>query len=268
MESVFESRDYKAFLKAWIEARPRAGRGESRRIAAKLGVSTTLVSQVINGDKNFTMEAASDLCDHLALSDRETDHFLLLVDHARAGSHGLRQRIKRRIDASREAARKLSERVERDRDLSETEAAVYYSHWIYTGLTNWIATQPHASVDQIAERLKMPPQMVAKVLSFLVESGILVNKGGSFDIGVKRTYIGADSPLVVKHHQNWRLQGFNRMPFTDKQNVFYTFPMSLSAEVADRIRADLPAYVEKLTKWIVPSPSEVVRCLNIDWFEY
>jgi len=29
----------------------------------------------------------------------------------------------------------------------------------------------------------------------------------------------------------------------------------------------LPSFIEKINKWILPSESEVVRCLNIDWFE-
>jgi uncharacterized protein (TIGR02147 family) len=266
--TVFEAKDYKSFLKTWIDQRPKGGRGESRKMAEKLHVSTTLVSQVINGDKHFTMETASDLCDHLGLTERETDHFLLLVDYARAGSHGLKLRIWRRIEASREAARKVSERIKRDKDLSETQAATYYSHWIYSGLTNFIAVQPAASIDEMAERMKVPAPLVARVMSFLVESGILVHKEGKYDIGFKTIYLSNESPLVVKQHQNWRIQAFNQMAFSTKQNCFFTMPMSLSVEVAEKIRADLPDYIEKISKLVGPSPSETLRCLNIDWFEY
>lgn len=266
--SVFEASDYKEFLKNWLLARPKGGRGESRKIAAQLGVSTTLVSQVLNGDKHFTMEAASDLCDYLALSERETDHFLLLVDYARAGSHGLRLRLKRRIDQSRKAAQKLSVRLEKDRDLSDSEIAVYYSHWTYTGVRNLIATAPEIETEQIAKRLNMPLHTIVKVMSFLIESGILVQNQGRYESGAKRTHLGADSPLVVKHHQNWRLQGFNRMNFAKESDLFYTAPMSLSNELAERVRADLPAFIENIVKLVGPSPSEVVRCLNIDWFEF
>ena len=268
MASVFDSDDYKSFLKEWISERPKGGRGEARRMAEKLGVSTTLISQILNGDKHFTLEAASDLCDHLGLSEQETDHFLLLIDYARAGSHGLRKRLKRRIDLSRETARKIKERFREERSLTDAEAAIYYSHWVYTGVTHLIATEPRLTIDDISARLQVPKHMIHKVMSFLLDQGILVNDSGAMDIGTKVTVIGADSPLVVKHHQNWRLQAFNRMPFAKDSDLFITVPMSVSAEVADRIRQDLPAYFEKLAKWVGPSKSEVVRCLNIDWFEY
>lgn len=268
MVSVYETTDYKVFLRGWLGARPKGGHGEGRRIAEKLGISTTLVSQVINGDKHFTMEAASDLCDHLGLSEREADHFLLLIDYARSGSIGLKKRIEKRIEESREAAMALAERFKRSRELEPAEAAIYYSHWSYTGITNWIATRPEASVDEIAKHLRLPEAMVARVIAFLVETGILLNRGGQYEIGPKSTYTGPDSPLVVKHHQNWRIQGFNRMPYKSNKDFFFTSAMSLSEEVAERIRAELPDFVEKIHSLVGPSPSEVVRCLNIDWFEY
>ena len=268
MQTVYEAPDYKSYLKDWITDRPKGGRGESRKIAEKLGVSTTLVSQVLNGDKHFTMEAASDLSDHMGLSDRESDHFLLLVDHARAGSHRLKQKLEKRIQASRMAARKLSERVGEYRALTDAESAVYYSHWGYSGVTNLIAVDPQADIEQMAARLKVPENLIKNVLNFLLESGVIVNQGGSLVVGSKLLHIDSQSPLVVKHHQNWRLRAFDKMPFKREEDLFFTAPMAVSSEVAEKIRADLPAYIQKVSEWVGPSKEEVVRCLNIDWFEY
>ncbi len=268
MISVFEFKSYKEFLREWIRGRPKNGRGESRRIAARLGLSTTLISQVLNGDKHFTAEAASDLCEYLGLSEKEADQFLLLVDHARAGSHGLRSRLMRKIEKAQADAKKLSERMEDDRSLTDAEAAVYYSHWVYTGVTHLIACEPRLSYEQMSERLQLPMHMITRVMNFLLNSGLIVNRGGSLEMGLKHIHVGAESPLVAKHHLNWRLRAFDRMPHSRDNDLFLTAPMSLSREVADRIRADLPSYIEKIVKWVGPSPSEVVRCLNIDWFDY
>lgn len=267
--SVFEVSDYKAFIRDWVETRPSGGRGQYRQMASSLGVSTTLVSQVVNGDKHFSMENAADLAEFMALGDRESEHFLLLVEHARAGTHRYRERIQKRIDKARRAAQQLSERLEKDRALTDHESAIYYSNWTYTAITHLIACEPLLTVDDIAERLHVPRPAVAKTFSFLVESGLLVAKdGGGHDVGPKLTHIGADSPLVVKHHQNWRLKGMNQMVSKADNDLFYTAPMSLSLETANQIRAELPAFIEKIIKWVGPSPSETVRCLNIDWFEY
>lgn len=227
-----------------------------------------MVSQVINGDKDFTTEAASDLCEYLGLSEREAEHFLLLVDLARAGSHGLKLRITKRIERSREQAKQLSERMQKDRDLSDAESAVYYSHWIYTAITHLVAVQSDIGSEEVAVRLHVPVHFVSRAIAFLLDSGILAHRGSGYAIGLKMSHIGADSPLVVKHHHNWRLQAFNRMSYAKDSDLFYTAPMSLSREVAERIRADLPTYIQKLIGWVGPSESEVVRCLNVDWFAW
>jgi len=44
--------------------------------------------------------------------------------------------------------------------------------------------------------------------------------------------------------------------------------MALSRDVANRVREELPALIEKINKWVMSSSSsDVARCLNVDWFE-
>lgn len=58
------------------------------------------------------------------------------------------------------------------------------------------------------------------------------------------------------------------MNLQNENDLFFTSPMSLSKEAAEKIRQELPAFIEKISKIVIPSKSEVIRCLNIDWFEY
>lgn len=269
MASIFETDNYKVFVREWVAERPSGGRGEYRRMAENLGISTTLISQVVSGDKDLSMENSVDLTEYMGLGERESEHFLLLVEHARAGTHRYRERLRKRIDKARSNAQKLSERLEKDRVLTDHEAATYYSNWAYTAITHLIACEPTLSIDAMATRLHLPRVTVAKIMSFLSETQILIPKeSGGLDVGSKLTHIGADSPLVVKHHHNWRLRGFDQMMFADDADLFYTAPMSLSHETAKQIRAELPTFIEKIIKLVGPSPSETVRCLNIDWFRY
>jgi uncharacterized protein (TIGR02147 family) len=267
--SVYETLDYKLFIRSWVEGLPGGGRGTYRKLSDSLGVSTTLVSQVVNGPKHFSMENAVDLAEFMALGDRESEHFLLLVEFGRAGSHKYQERLKRRIAKAQSAAQQLSERLEKDRVLTEHESATYYANWTYTAITHLIACESKMTVDDLAARLNLPRTVVAKTVAFLVETRILLSRpDGGMEVGPKLTHVGADSPLVIKHHQNWRLKGFNQMIQKGEKDLFYTAPMSLSHETSALIRAELPAFIEKIVKWVGPSPSETVRCLNIDWFEY
>ncbi len=265
--NIYEFTDYKEFVRSWIAELPKSGRGELRRIAARLGVSTTMVSQVFNGEKHLSLELACEFADYLGLSDIETEYLFLLIDYGRAGSYRLQQQLKRRIEVRRQDAKRLASRLSKDIELSEATKAIFYSSWLFSGVRNLAALQG-SDVESIASHLKVPRNQVQKVLDFLLREGLVIQKAGKLSVGARRTHLPADSPLVTKHHQNWRLQGFQKMVFSDSKNLFYTGPMTLSHEVAAKVREELPALIEKVNKWVIPSASEVAHCLNIDWFEY
>lgn len=267
--NIYEFRDYKAFLNDYLETLPKKGRGEYRKWALKLGVSTTLISQIFKGEKNLNLEMASDLADHLGLSPEETEYLFLLVEFARAGSERLKQKLEKRIKGLQERAKKLSERLPKDVELSEQQQVQFYSSWLYAGVRIASAQPQVQTAEEIAQALNQPRAAVQKVLQFLLETGLCVYRDGKLDVGALRMHLGSDSPLVSKHHQNWRLRAMEKMSVHDEaRDLFYSAPMALSEDVAARVRAELPAFIEKINKWVVPAPSELVRCLNIDWFEY
>lgn len=266
--NIFEFEDYKSFFNTWVESLPKKGRGEYRRVAEKLNVSTTMVSQVFRGDKHLSLELASDLCDYLNLNELETDFFFLLVEYSRAGNFRLEQKLSRRLKALRQEMQKLEARLKKDKELNEDTKIVFYSNWIYSAVRNLVAIPSVNDIQVISERLQIPNMQVQRVLDFLIREGLVIQKSGKLDRGPRRTHLGADSPLVARHHQNWRIQAFQKMSQYNESNLFYTEPMSVSEEVAQKIRQELPAFIEKINKWVAPSPDEVNRCINIDWFEF
>lgn len=266
--AVYEYDHYKKFFNSWVESQPKAGHGEYRRVALALGISTTLISQVFKADKHLSLEMSSELCDYLALDEDESEYFILLVEHAKSGSLKLQKRFMRQIRMRQERAKKLETRVKKDVEMDEATKAVFYSSWIYTGIRMLSDTNEGNDVLEISKRLHLERNQVQKVVDFLLEHRLCVVKDGSLKMGPARTHIGSSNLLVVKHHQNWRLQAFQKMIQSDEDNLFYTSPMSLSREVAEKIRQELPGFIQKVSDKIRPSKAEVVRCLNIDWFEY
>lgn len=265
--SIFEFTNYKVFVQSWLKKQPKAGRGFLKAWSEKLGVSSTLLSQVFNGEKELSAELASEFCDLLGLSENEADYFLLLVEYARAGSHHLRSRLRRKIETEQKRAQNVSQRLKVE-ELPDYTKAIFYSHWLYAGIRNLTAIPQYQSVEALAEYLKLPRLHVQKLVEFLLENGLCILEKGKLNVGPKRTHVGAHSPLVMKHHQNWRLESFQKMPLQKDEDLFFTFPMSLSAEDAKRIRAYLPSVIEEIHKIVGPSESEVVRCLNLDFFGY
>jgi uncharacterized protein (TIGR02147 family) len=268
MVSIYDHSDYRAYLNSWIESQRDGGRGLKGRLAEAASISSTLISLILKGDKHLALEQASDIADFIGLSENETDYFFLLVELGRAGNFKLQQKLKRKIKALQDEAKKISKRVKKDIELSEDLKAIYYSNWVYTGVRNLIAIPGYNNPRTISEKLHLPLPVVNKVIDFLLETGLCVLKNGQLTYGPAHTHLESESPHVARQHQNWRLRGYSKMDQYNESNLFYTCPMSLSAEAAEEIRKMLPKFIEQVLKVVGPSPSEKAYCFNIDWFEY
>ena len=266
--NVFEYKDYKLFLKSWIAQQNRAGRGQIRKMAEHLRVSTTLMSQSLNGSKHLSLETAADLTDYLGLNEKESEYFLLLINYERAGSHKLKSILEKKVEKEQALASQLSQRLVKDRELTDEEKMQFYSSWMYSATRILSALPQIKNVDDLSDRLKLPLRQINQVIQFLLEKKLCVIKNNELTFGAFRTHVGKDSPFVIKHHQNWRLKGFQQLELRRDEDLFFTQPMALSSDAAETIRLMLPGLIQEINNISGPSTSEVVRCLNIDWFEF
>lgn len=266
--NVFEFRDYKVFLSQWLKEHPKGGRGQLKKMANHLSVSTTLISQVLNADKHFSLETAADVTEYIGLHSKEAEYFLLLVEHQRAGAFKLKKILEKRIDREQVDGTQLKNRLKADRQLSDEEKMQFYSSWMYSAIRILSALPEMSNSKTISDRLNIPLGLTNEVINFLLEKNLCVMDNNKLTYGTYRTHIGKDSPFVVKHHQNWRIKGFQSMELRRDEDLFFTQPMALSKNAAEKIRLMLPGIIEQLHAISGPSESEVVRCLSMDWFEY
>lgn len=106
------------------------------------------------------------------------------------------------------------------------------------------------------------------ILDFLLSTGLCKEEKGKIVVGPSSTHLEASSPWVRVHHANWRQQALQHLPQEENGKLHYTAPLTVSAEDALKIREMIVQFLEKVDKVIDPSPSEEVRCLNIDWFKF
>lgn len=268
MTSIFEFSNYRSYLDSWIENLGDKAFGAKGKMARHMGISSSLFSQIMKEDKELTPDQASDLIDFLGLNELESDYFALLVEHSRAGNPRYRIRLKTKMDKLKSEATKVSRRVQRSTELTDTQRAVLYSSWIYSGILNLIAVPSFSNANSLANHLKIDEAQVRRALQFLIEHGLCKDEGGHLTYGPASTHVDADSPFVNKHHQNWRIKGLQTMESKNPSHLFFTAPMSLSIQAADEIRANILQFIQSTMTIVGPSPSEKVTCLNIDWFEY
>lgn len=267
MISVFNFKDYRAFIRARFKEMPKGGYGQSLKLAEALGVHTTLVSQVLKGDKSFTLEQASQACDFFGLSEMETDCLLLLVQLDRSGSASLKRNIQRQLEGIRSRAQDQAKRLPATGKLTEEQSAIFYSDWAYSALRQMTAIKGFSTIAAIADHFGLTHRRTREIFEFLLAARLCKEEKGVLKIGPSSTQIDSKSAWVRINHLNWRQKSIESLNREGHAKIHSTTPMTLSREDAEVIREMIIKFLESIDKVVDPSPSETLRCLNVDWFE-
>lgn len=263
--ALFDYQDYRQYLLDLLESK---GRGEQGRMARSIGISTSLLSLILKGEKNLTPEQALELTDYVGFPELDSDYFITLVEYDRAGTVKMKNRMRKKMNLLKQQAHKISTRVKKDAELSDEVLSIYYSSWLFTGIRNFASIGEFKTASDVAERFHLSPSQVHQVIQFCLKNGLLKKQGPGFTFGARNTHVSNESPWVNNHHHNWRLRALEKMESRCENDLFYTCPMSLSVEAANTIRSVLPEFIQQVLKIVGPSTSEKVMCWNMDWFEY
>lgn len=266
--SLFDFKDYREFLVKRNLHLPKKGRGEMQKIATALGIHTSTMSQVVSGQKCFTPEQGSKLAQYLGLGELESDYLLTLIDLERAGTPDLRERLEKRLAKIQKQSQELIHRLPTDRVLSEEDKAVFYSNWFYSAIRLSTEIKGLQTTESLAEFFELSPSLVNEVMRFLISCGLCVEENGLYKIGPQRTHLEASSPLISRHHVNWRLKAVERAEAIEpSEEIQFSSPLVLSKADAIRIRTLLLDEIQSVMKIVTPSPSETLYCFNLDWIK-
>ncbi|HLE01366.1 MAG TPA: TIGR02147 family protein [Bdellovibrionota bacterium] len=264
---LFDYSDYRKYVRDRIKGLPKGGHGQYRRIAHELKMHTTHVSQVFSGRKHLSAEQGTKLASFLALSELETLYFLTLLEFDRAGTQDLKGVKRRMLNEIRDRAKRLSTRLPHDKQLTETEQGVFYSDWVYSAARLATSLPGMKTADAISTELGLPRAKVAKIIEFLLQSGLCVRSSDGLEMGPKRIHVSAESPFVVQHHRNWRLLTGTRANRVTSDELMFTGPMTLSSTDFGEVRKELVRSIETVLKRVNTSKPKHLACLNIDWLK-
>lgn len=264
--SIFSYHDYKKYVNEWISLQPSNGHGQFRQMALELGVNSVVMSQVFRGDRDLSLEQTLALSKYMGLNSIERDYFLLLVQKERAGNFELKEVFEKQLDEMRTASEQLKMRIKHQK-FSDDDKAIFYSRWFYSAIRLGVSIPELNNTSAIAKHLGLDRHLVNQVIEFLLKNNLVIKNKQGLDMGPQVTHVGHDSPFVNSHHANWRMQSLTEMDKSRKEDLFYTGPMALSKEASKKIRKNLIDLIEKATREASESDSEILRCLNIDWFE-
>jgi uncharacterized protein (TIGR02147 family) len=264
--NVFEYSNYRQFIKDWIEEAKTLKTSNLSRLASVAGVHPTFLSHVLAGTKELSLEQAALICEHIAFTKLEQDYFFVLIHLDRAGNQNLKNYWKEKKKEIEAQKNKLSERFDKHRELTNEQRAIFYSSWIYAAIWTATAIDNGQTLNQIAERFHISRDKAEDVISFLLQTGLCSEKIGIFSIGETHLHIPNESPLVVKHHTNWRMKAIQKMDTRESAELFFTAPMSVAKKDFGVIREKLNLAIKGIVDVAKDSDAEEVICLNIDLF--
>ncbi len=229
---IFSYTDYRKFIKdACEETRITKPFFSYRYIAQRAGLkSTGFISWVVSGKRTISPALAYKLSKIFKLGKRETDYFLLLVNHNQAPSEEERQHCLERLLAFRSTRTAV---VERDRDQ-------YYSRWYNSAIRELVALTWIEDEQDVASVLKPSiTRAEAKEALELLERLGFIRRGG--DGAFKRVdpaiTSGTDvDPAIIHAFQVTMMQLAQSAPYRIPKEERDISTLTVSCNAADFAR--------------------------------
>lgn len=235
MADIFSYTDYRLFLKEHCnDLKKEKPFFSYRYIAQKAELkSSGFISWVVSGKRTISTGLAYKIAAIFKLGKRETEYFMLLVNHNQATTVIERQHYLDRLIAFRSTRTTV---VERDRDQ-------YYSRWYYSAIRELVALTRVRDDQDVATLLKPSINRAdAKEALELLDRLELIRKdpdSGCYERVDKALTAGADVPPAIIHgFQIATMQLAQSAPyrFTKDERDISTITISCNSRDLPRIR--------------------------------
>ncbi len=267
--NIFSYSDYREYIKGRIESLPKGGRGELLRIAKAVGIHSSVLSQVFQGHRDLTSEQAVAVSEYFELTEVESRYFLLLTQWQRAGTEKLKSLLKKEIDRIKAEETQVVRQIPKSQSLSLEQRAVFYSSWHYSAIRVLSSIPKWKNSEVLRKRLGLSRDQFTMIIQFLINHGLCLETRGELSPGPQSTHIEGVSPLVARHHANWRIKAMERHPtLSHDRELAFTSPMSIASADVPKVRTLALDFISKTCELTDPSPSETAYCLNLDWFAF
>lgn len=265
--SIFNHLEYRTFLKETLKAKPKGGYGEMSKWAASCQIHPALLSLILKGERDLSIEQAFLLGKYLQLTPLEQEYFINLVQLERAGTFDFKKHLQEKLSSLKFEATKVKKRFQHESELSEEARLIFYSSFLYSAIRLYCDTEKGGiSLEKIVSKFKITRSELLPKIEFLVQVGLIEENNGKYKMGPARTLVARDSLHVLKHHQNWRLQALFRAENLSGDELMFTCPMVLSKKDFHIFKQELTDLIQKFSNMLKESPSEEVGCFNVDWF--
>ncbi len=200
---LYKSKEYKAFLKAKISENNKI-RGYQSRLASAAGCQKSFISQVLKSHVHLTLDHGARLCRFWKLDEAETDFFLTLIEHARAGSPELRGLLENKMRKARQQAEAVSGRFQKATKGSPQNMGEYYSTWYMAAIHVLLSVPGFETAKSISNRLQISVEIVKESLQKLKQMDLIAETESGWKVTKSDLFLPKGSNLTKAYHTAWR----------------------------------------------------------------
>jgi uncharacterized protein (TIGR02147 family) len=264
--TIFDFVSYRSYLKNFIAAQPNAGRGWGSKMAIHLGCHTSFVSHVLSGLAELSLEQAFGLTSLLGLNEEEGDFFILLVSYERAGNHDLKRFFLNKINEVKNKRKVVVERIGKSNQISLQDQVVYYSSWQYAAVHVLTSIPKFQDGYSLSSILKMSPTRAKDILQALQKMGLVKEVKDKWIRTEKQLHLPASSPMIKKHHQNWRLKAVDSVDDAKSNDLQYSSVVAMARTDVEKVQEIMMKAIEEIRAVVRESPEEDIYCYMMDFF--
>ena len=263
--SIFQHQSYREYIKKKV-ADGASERGYQSRLAAEAGCHRSYFSQVLSGTCDLTLDQAARLADYWGLNEKETEYFVLLVNHEKAGSAQLQKIVKRRMNELKQSS--VPDFVlNKSAHVMPVELEVkYYSQWYYGVVNLMIATTKYQTPVAVSQRLNLPLRVVEEAISTLETMGFIRRERNRWRLVHREVFLNESSIMQKLMHTNWRQRAIQGIQNHDPTYFCVSQLFSISEKDIPELEKLVAECYQKMHALVEKSGEEEVVVFNCDLF--
>ncbi len=266
MSQLFDYQTHFAYLndRLGIKGAPR---GSKTKFSAYLRIQPAFLSQVLAQKHSLSLEQADLANQFFDHSSEESDFFLLLVGNDRAATASLKKHFETQIGNILKKRMRVMERLGRKAEISHETKGVYYSSWLYSAAHIGCTISRLRTRKALAQELKVPTEVLGKVLDFLEENNLLRREESAYVPTESWVRLDKESPHIIKHHTNWRLKAIENLEIQTDKDLHYSGVFSIDKKTALRLKDQFLDFLKAQLKEFEAAKEEELFVIGVDFFQ-
>ena len=231
------------------------------------GCNRSYFSQMLNGKAQLTSDHIINLSEELGFSELEKDYFITLCLLERSSLINSKKRLEKKLYQIRQKSLILTKNIKSEGtsfEISDEMKGEYYSSSLYGQIHMMTSIESYQTIEAIAERLKLKPSHVQKILLKLKEMRLVIKKENHFIHQSGNIHIAVESSHNLVNHINWRMRALLKVQ--EEDGIHYTGAFSISKKDIPKLKNHLLEFIKKQRETIGASGAEEVYCFNCDLF--